>query len=58
MLMARLGRNSIKKELRLGEFYEKPSDRKRRLAMERHRRRFQELVRQKVRLVQTIRSRK
>jgi ribosomal protein S21 len=44
MLMARLGRNSIKKELRLAEYYEKPSDKKRRLAMERHRRRFQELV--------------
>ncbi len=43
-LSGRLSRNKIKKELREGEFYEKPSDKNRRLEMERHRRRFQELV--------------
>lgn len=43
-LNARLSRNRIKRELKLGEYYEKPSDKRRRLEMERHRRRFQELV--------------
>ncbi|KAI5452490.1 hypothetical protein NCC49_000653 [Naganishia albida] len=52
-----LMRNRVKRELRLGEYYEKPSERKKRLAVERHRRRFQDLVRQKVQLVQTIRNR-
>lgn len=37
-------RNRVKRELRLGEYYEKPSERKKRLAVERHRRRFQDLV--------------
>jgi ATP-dependent RNA helicase MSS116 len=39
-----LGRNRIKKELRLGEHHEKGSERRRRLKSERHRRRFAELV--------------
>lgn len=52
-----LSRNKIKKELRLGEFYEKPSERRQRLARERHRRRFQDMVRKKVQLVQQLRSR-
>jgi ribosomal protein S21 len=39
-----LARNRIKRELKLGEYYEKPSERKKRLAVERHRRRFQDLV--------------
>lgn len=43
-LQGTLSRNRVKRELKLGEFYEKPSVRKRRLATERHRRRFQELV--------------
>ncbi|KAJ9099947.1 hypothetical protein QFC21_003955 [Naganishia friedmannii] len=38
-----LARNRIKRELKLGEYYEKPSERKKRLAVERHRRRFQDL---------------
>jgi ribosomal protein S21 len=39
-----LVRNRVKRELKLGEYYEKPSERKKRLAVERHRRRFQDLV--------------
>ena len=39
-----LGRNRIKKELRLGEHHEKGSERSRRLKSERHRRRFADLV--------------
>lgn len=41
-----LVRNRVKRELKLGEYYEKPSERKKRLAVERHRRRFQDLVSQ------------
>lgn len=52
-----LSRNKIKKELRLNEFYEKPSDKRQRLSRERHRRRFQEVVRKKVQLVQMLRNR-
>lgn len=36
--------SNVRRELQLGEFYEKPGDRKRRLRSERHRRRFQEMV--------------
>lgn len=39
-----LTRNRVKRELKLGEYYEKGSERKKRLAVERHRRRFQDLV--------------
>lgn len=39
-----LMRNRVKRELKLGEYYEKPSERRKRLAVERHRRRFQDLV--------------
>ena len=39
-----LARSNIKTELRIAEFYEKPSDRRRRVESERHRRRFQQLV--------------
>ncbi|GHJ89734.1 hypothetical protein NliqN6_6136 [Naganishia liquefaciens] len=52
-----LTRNRVKRELKLGEYYEKPSERKKRLAVERHRRRFQDLVRHKIELVQAIRNR-
>ncbi|WWD19311.1 ribosomal protein S21 [Kwoniella shandongensis] len=52
-----LRNGNMKKELRLGEFYEKPSVRKRRLLSERHRRRFKEMVRTKVQQVISMRSR-
>lgn len=39
-----LARSNIRKELKIAEFYEKPSNRRRRVESERHRRRFQELV--------------
>jgi ribosomal protein S21 len=43
--------NNIRTELRLGERYEKPNQKRRRLASERHRRRFAHMVREKVQLV-------
>lgn len=43
--------NNIRNELRLGERYEKPNQKRRRLASERHRRRFAHMVREKVQLV-------
>ncbi|KAK8854553.1 ribosomal protein S21 [Kwoniella newhampshirensis] len=52
-----LRNSNMKKELRLGEFYEKPSVRRRRLLSERHRRRFKEMVRTKVQQVISMRSR-
>lgn len=39
-----LGQNNMRKELRLVERYEKPTDKRRRLKSERHRRRFAEMV--------------
>lgn len=46
--LGRLGRtlaqNSVRRELRLVERYEKPTDKRRRLKSERHRRRFAEMV--------------
>ena len=46
--LGRLGRilsqNNVRKELRLVERYEKPTDKRRRLKSERHRRRFAEMV--------------
>lgn len=44
-------RNNVRSELILGDRYEKPNQRRRRLASLRHRRRFADLVRQKVQLV-------
>jgi small subunit ribosomal protein MRP21 len=46
-----LGRNNIRHELRMGERYEKPNQKRRRLRSERHRRRFADAVKQKVELV-------
>lgn len=46
-----LRRNNVRHELALGERYEKPNQRRRRLASERHRRRFANMVREKVQLV-------
>lgn len=43
-----LARTGVKKYVRRSEFYEKPSERKRRLGTERHRRRFQEMVSHRV----------
>lgn len=39
-----LSRAGVKKYVRRSEFFERPSERKRRLGTERHRRRFQEMV--------------
>ncbi|GFZ52072.1 hypothetical protein JCM24511_09844 [Saitozyma sp. JCM 24511] len=50
-------RSGVRRDLRLGEFHEKSSDRRRRVESERHRKRFQEMVRSKVQMVQTIRNR-
>jgi len=52
-----LGQNNMRKELRLVERYEKPTDKRRRLKSERHRRRFAEMIAQKVRVVREIRAR-
>ncbi|WVR09386.1 ribosomal protein S21 [Kwoniella sp. DSM 27419] len=52
-----LRNSNMKKELRLGEFHEKPSVRRRRLISERHRRRFREMVRTKVQQVISMRNR-
>lgn len=47
-------RNNIRSELRLGERYEKPNQKRRRLRSERHRRRFANMVREKVKLVRGV----
>lgn len=49
-------RNKVRSELILGDRYEKPNQRRRRLASVRHRRRFADLVRQKVQLVRMLRT--
>ncbi|PWN36798.1 uncharacterized protein FA14DRAFT_186976 [Meira miltonrushii] len=49
--------NNIRTELRLGERYEKPNQKRRRLASERHRRRFAHMVREKVQLIMYLKSR-
>lgn len=46
-----LRRNEIRRELQLGDRYEKPNQKRRRLRSERHRRRFAHMVREKVKLV-------
>lgn len=46
-----LARNGVMRERRLRTRYEKPNQERRRKASERHRRRFADLVRQKIRLV-------
>ncbi|KAK4689165.1 small subunit ribosomal protein MRP21, partial [Tremellales sp. Uapishka_1] len=56
-LTTNLRKENIRTELRRAEFYEKPSETRRRLISERHRRRFQEEVRRRVQMVQTIRNR-
>ena len=43
-LQGQMTRTGVRKELKLAEFYEKPSIRRNRKQSERHRRRFQELV--------------
>jgi ribosomal protein S21 len=43
-LGGRLARSGLKADVRRSEYHEKPSEKKRRLASERHRRRFQEMV--------------
>jgi Ribosomal protein S21 len=43
-VMGILSRNAVRKELRLAERHEKPTDKRRRLRRERHRRRFAEMV--------------
>jgi len=39
-----LGQNNVRRELKLGERYEKPTERRRRIQSERHRRRFAQAV--------------
>ncbi|WWC90427.1 ribosomal protein S21 [Kwoniella dendrophila CBS 6074] len=56
-LQGLLRQSNLKKELRLQEFHEKPSVKKRRLLSERHRRRFKEMVRAKVQQVVSMRNR-
>ncbi|WWC63592.1 ribosomal protein S21 [Kwoniella dejecticola CBS 10117] len=56
-LQGLLRQSNLKKELRLQEFHEKPSVRRRRLISERHRRRFKEMVRTKVQQVVSMRNR-
>lgn len=46
-----IARSNLRGELKLGERYEKPNQERRRKRSERHRRRFKDLVRQKVQLV-------
>lgn len=46
-----LGRNSVRRELKLGERFEKPNRERNRKKSERHRRRFADMVRRKVQLV-------
>ncbi|KAK1927353.1 hypothetical protein DB88DRAFT_477710 [Papiliotrema laurentii] len=52
-----LHETGLKREDRLREYYEKPSQRKVRLASEKHRTRFAAMVREKVKLVELYRSR-
>ena len=53
-LTATLNKNQVRRELALGERYEKPNQERRRKRSERHRRRFKDLVRQKVQLVSAL----
>lgn len=53
-LMAILRRNEVRKELRLGDRYEKPNQERRRKRSERHRRRFADMIRKKVQLVSEL----
>lgn len=46
-----MSRNKVVQELKMGERYEKPNQERRRKMSERHRRRFADMIRQKVRLV-------
>ncbi|WFD00285.1 hypothetical protein MYAM1_003033 [Malassezia yamatoensis] len=56
-LMSTLRRNSVRRELRLGERYEKPNQKRRRLRSERHRRRFADMIRKKVQLIMALKAR-
>jgi ribosomal protein S21 len=53
ILMATLNRNAVRRELKLTERYEKPNQMRVRKKSERHRRRFAEMIREKVKLVST-----
>lgn len=50
-LSSLLARNSVRRELKLGDRYEKPNRERNRKKSERHRRRFADMVRRKVQLV-------
>lgn len=56
ILMATLNRNAVRRELKLTERYEKPNQMRVRKKSERHRRRFAEMIREKVKLVSTHRE--
>ncbi|WFD44213.1 hypothetical protein MPSI1_002879 [Malassezia psittaci] len=56
-LMSTLRRNNVRRELRLGERYEKPNQKRRRLRSERHRRRFADMIRKKVQLIMALKAR-
>jgi len=56
-VMTTLRENNVRRELRLTERFEKPTDRRRRLRSERHRRRFADMISQKVKVVRAIRER-
>ncbi|KLT40433.1 hypothetical protein CC85DRAFT_329844 [Cutaneotrichosporon oleaginosum] len=58
MMQAMLNRSGATFEHRNSEYYEKPSLQRVRLASQRNRRRFQENIRKRVQLVQSLRSRK
>lgn len=49
-----LSRNNVRRELKLGDRYEKPNRERNRKKSERHRRRFADMVRRKVQLVSFI----
>ncbi|CAD6574412.1 MAG: hypothetical protein TREMPRED_001108 [Tremellales sp. Tagirdzhanova-0007] len=50
-------RTGVRRELKRKEYHEGPSEKRVRLASERHRRRFAHMVREKVHLVQLLRNR-
>ncbi|KAF8318624.1 uncharacterized protein EI90DRAFT_3127932 [Cantharellus anzutake] len=56
-VMTTLRDNRVRQEQRLAERFEKPTDKRRRLKSERHRRRFAEMISQKVKIVRAIRER-
>ncbi|RXK42306.1 hypothetical protein M231_00296 [Tremella mesenterica] len=56
-VMGEMTKSGMRAELMRWRFHERPSEEKRRRRSERHRRRFQEMVREKVRLVNILRTR-